>query len=61
MQAVGPTRAQTIFASQPLWSSMLSYAFLGETIGIQGVAGGCAFLFALFLATTVPQDKPAEA
>jgi drug/metabolite transporter (DMT)-like permease len=56
MQAVGPTRAQTIFASQPLWSSMLAYAFLGETVGVQGAVGGCAFLFALFLAATAPQE-----
>ena len=61
MQAIGPTRAQTIFASQSLWSAMLSYAFLGEIIGMQGFAGGMAFLGALFLAATTPQEeKPSE-
>ena len=57
MQAIGPTRAQTIFASQPLWSSMLAYAFLGETIGMQGALGGTAFLIALYLAITAPKDE----
>eukprot|EP00538_Stauroneis_constricta_P006801 CAMPEP_0119550460 /NCGR_PEP_ID=MMETSP1352-20130426/3962_1 /TAXON_ID=265584 /ORGANISM="Stauroneis constricta, Strain CCMP1120" /LENGTH=406 /DNA_ID=CAMNT_0007596303 /DNA_START=254 /DNA_END=1474 /DNA_ORIENTATION=+ len=62
MQAVGPTRAQTIFASQPLWSSALAYAFLGETIGLQGAFGGTAFLFALYLAITAPKEEaPKEA
>lgn len=57
MQAIGPTRAQTIFASQPLWSSILAYAFLGETIGVQGALGGSAFLFALYLAITAPREE----
>lgn len=52
MQAVGPTRAQTIFASQPLWASIMNYFFLGETMGPQGFAGGGSFLGALFLAAT---------
>ena len=60
MQAIGPTRAQTIFASQPLWSAMLSYAFLGEIIGMQGFAGGLAFLGALFLAATAPKEEPSD-
>jgi drug/metabolite transporter (DMT)-like permease len=51
-QAVGPTRCQTIYASQPLWAAGMSYAFLGETVGVQGMAGGLAFLAALFLAAT---------
>jgi drug/metabolite transporter (DMT)-like permease len=62
MQAVGPTRAQTIFASQPLWSAGLAYAFLGETVGLQGAVGGSFFLFALFLAATAPKESaPTEA
>jgi len=52
MQAVGPTRAQTIFASQPLWAALLNLAFLGETVGPQGIVGGGAFLGALYLAAT---------
>lgn len=52
MQAVGPTRAQTIFASQPLWAAGLNWAFLGSVLGIPGMAGGAAFVGALFLAAT---------
>jgi drug/metabolite transporter (DMT)-like permease len=51
-QAVGPTRCQTIYASQPLWAAGLSFVFLGETVGFQGLMGGTAFLSALFLAAT---------
>lgn len=56
-QAIGPTRCQTIYASQPLWAALMSFFFLGETIGIQGLVGGTAFLSALFLAATAePPD-----
>lgn len=51
-QAVGPTRCQTIYASQPLWAALMSFIFLGETIGLQGLVGGSAFSVALFLAAT---------
>lgn len=57
-QAVGPTRCQTIYASQPLWASIMSYGFLGETVGPQGLAGGAAFLAALFLAATSEAPDP---
>jgi drug/metabolite transporter (DMT)-like permease len=51
-QAVGPTRCQTIYASQPLWAALMSFFFLGETLGLQGLVGGTAFLAALFFAAT---------
>ena len=57
-QAVGPTRAQTLYASQPLWAAILSYFFLGETVGTQGVIGGAAFLTALGLAATAEPPDP---
>lgn len=53
-QAVGPARAQVLYASQPLWAALLSLAFLGETVGIEGLAGGALFLAAVFLAATAP-------
>jgi drug/metabolite transporter (DMT)-like permease len=56
-QAVGATRCQTIYASQPLWAAILSFLFLGETIGTQGLVGGTVFLVALFMAATAePPD-----
>ena len=55
-QAVGPTKAQTIYASQPMWAALLSFIFLGETVGIQGFIGGGAFVAALFLAATSEAD-----
>jgi drug/metabolite transporter (DMT)-like permease len=58
MQSVGPTRAQTIFASQPLWASGLNFVFLGEVVGLQGLAGGGAFLGALVLAATAKAPDP---
>jgi drug/metabolite transporter (DMT)-like permease len=57
-QAVGATRAQTIYASQPLWAAMLSCILLGETVGLQGMIGGSAFLAALFLAATAEAPEP---
>jgi drug/metabolite transporter (DMT)-like permease len=61
-QAVGPTRAQTLYASQPLWAAMMAFVFQGETVGVQGMVGGGAFLSALFLAATAEQapSSPAE-
>jgi drug/metabolite transporter (DMT)-like permease len=58
MQSVGPTRAQTVFASQPLWASIMNYVFIGEIMGTQGFLGGGAFLGALFLAATADAPKP---
>lgn len=55
-QIVGPTKCQTIYASQPLWAAILSYVFLGETLGIDGLVGGTAFLFALTLAATTSTE-----
>mmetsp|Transcript_23622 Transcript_23622/g.48889 ORF Transcript_23622/g.48889 Transcript_23622/m.48889 type:complete len:323 (-) Transcript_23622:135-1103(-) len=57
-QAVGPTRAQTLYASQPLWAAIISFVFLGETVGQQGLVGGAAFLSALFLAATAEPPDP---
>lgn len=57
-QAVGPTRAQTLYASQPLWAAIISFVFLGETVGHQGLIGGAAFLSALLLAATAEPPEP---
>lgn len=57
-QAIGPTRSQTIYASQPLWASSMSFFFLGETVGVVGLVGGSAFLSALFLAATAEAPDP---
>ena len=51
-QIVGPTKCQTIYASQPLWAAALSFVFLGERLGLSGMVGGTAFLVALALAAT---------
>jgi drug/metabolite transporter (DMT)-like permease len=51
-QIVGPTKCQTIYASQPLWAAILSFVFLGERLGLSGVVGGTSFLVALALAAT---------
>ena len=57
-QAVGPTRCQTIYASQPLWAAIMGFVVFGETIGWQGLVGGSAFLTALFLAATTEAPDP---
>ena len=57
-QAIGPARAQVLYASQPLWAALLSLVFLGETVGAEGVAGGAAFLAAVFIAASAPEPDP---
>ncbi|CAB9522146.1 EamA-like transporter family [Seminavis robusta] len=60
--AIGATTAQVVYATQPLISAMLSYAFLHETIGAPGVVGGAMFLGAVFLAGNpepdIAEEKP---
>ena len=57
-QAVGPARAQILYASQPLWASLMSFFLLGEQFGTQGLIGGSAFLGAMFLAATAETPDP---
>ena len=57
-QAVGPARAQVVYASQPLWAAILSLIFLGETVGVEGCVGGALFIAACFLAATAPEPDP---
>jgi drug/metabolite transporter (DMT)-like permease len=57
-QAVGPARAQILYASQPLWACVLSVACLGETVGTLGLVGAVAFLSAMMLAATAPVPDP---
>ena len=57
-QAVGPARAQILYASQPLWAAIMSFFLLGEACGIEGVTGGILFLCAMFLAATADNPDP---
>ena len=57
-QAVGPARAQIVYASQPLWAAMMSMVVLGETVGDQGMLGGAAFLGAMLVAATAEAPNP---
>ena len=57
-QAIGPARAQVIYASGPLWAALISLFALGEVVGPQGMVGGAAFLAAVFLAATADAPDP---
>ena len=57
-QAVGATRAQVIYASQPLWAALISLCLLGETLGREGLYGGLFFLIAIFLAASAKVPEP---
>mmetsp|Transcript_39167 Transcript_39167/g.68789 ORF Transcript_39167/g.68789 Transcript_39167/m.68789 type:complete len:449 (-) Transcript_39167:43-1389(-) len=57
-QAVGPARAQILYASQPLWAAVMSFFLLGEQFGTEGYIGGSAFLGAMFLAATAEMPDP---
>lgn len=54
-QAIGPARAQVIYASQPLWATGIAFLVLHETVGPEGAVGGVLFLGAMFLAATAPE------
>ena len=57
-QAVGPARAQILYASQPLWASIMGFVILNEQFGLEGFIGGAAFLGAMFLAATADMPNP---
>jgi drug/metabolite transporter (DMT)-like permease len=57
-QAVGPARAQILYASQPLWAAIMSFFLLREACGIEGITGGILFLCAMFLAATADNPDP---
>ena len=57
-QAVGPARAQILYASQPLWASIMGFFLLNEQFGYEGILGGTAFLSAMFLAATSEVPDP---
>ena len=57
-QAVGPARAQILYASQPLWASILGFVILNEQFGLEGFIGGALFLGAMFLAATADMPNP---
>uniref|UniRef100_A0A7S3V8P1 EamA domain-containing protein n=1 Tax=Chaetoceros debilis TaxID=122233 RepID=A0A7S3V8P1_9STRA len=57
-QAVGASRAQVVYASQPLWASLLSWIMLKETLGQDGMIGGSLFLVAIAIAATAESPDP---
>lgn len=57
-QAVGPARAQILYASQPLWAAIMSFFILQEAFGLEGIIGGGAFLAAMALAATAEMPDP---
>lgn len=57
-QAVGATRAQVIYASQPLWAALISLCLLGETLDQRGFIGGTLFLSAMFIASKTELPDP---
>lgn len=57
-QTVGASRAQVLYASQPLWAAILSFSLLGETLNNQGFMGASLFLIAIFFAATAESPDP---
>jgi len=57
-QTIGASRAQVVYASQPLWASIMSFFLLGETLGESGLVGGFLFLSAIFLAASADSPDP---
>jgi len=44
---VPPTAANLLYSSQPIWAALFASTFLGETLGVQTVAGSCILLGAI--------------
>lgn len=57
-QTVGASRAQVVYASQPLWAAGLSFVLLHETLGQNGIIGGTLFLVAIFLSASAETPDP---
>eukprot|EP00979_Chaetoceros_neogracilis_P003714 scaffold656_cov271-Chaetoceros_neogracile.AAC.24 len=57
-QTIGASRAQILYASQPLWASFISFFMLNEVLGEKGLAGGFLFLVAIFFAATAESPDP---
>jgi drug/metabolite transporter (DMT)-like permease len=53
---VGPSRAQLIYSTNPLWNSLIATFSLGETIRTTGIAGAGLFLSALAIAAITPPE-----
>ncbi|CAM9509348.1 unnamed protein product [Chrysoparadoxa australica] len=60
-EVVGPSRAQLIYATNPMWNALIAVAFLGEQVGGLGYAGATSFFAALTIAATSPPEAAAPA
>ena len=56
-RTVPPTAANLLYSSQPIWAALFASTFLGETLGVQTVAGSCILLGAILYSLYDP--KPA--
>mmetsp|Transcript_25010 Transcript_25010/g.32299 ORF Transcript_25010/g.32299 Transcript_25010/m.32299 type:complete len:377 (-) Transcript_25010:213-1343(-) len=54
---VGAARAQIIYAMAPLLTSLISWPFLGEKLGVIGIFGATIFMCALIVALKNPPDQ----
>lgn len=66
VQSIGPSRATSLQITNPLWAGLISWVFLGETLGVTAIGFVLAVVVGLYLTTrvrrapaTVPAGDPA--
>ncbi|CAM9820562.1 unnamed protein product, partial [Phaeothamnion confervicola] len=55
-EAVGPSRAQLIYATNPMWNMVISCVALREQVDVYGYLGATLFIGALTIAATTPPE-----
>jgi drug/metabolite transporter (DMT)-like permease len=54
---LGPSKASTIMVSNPLFTFLISWLFLGETLSLLELAGVIIVLLGLFIVSYAPQNR----
>lgn len=57
---VNPSDANLIYTFQPVWTSLIAFFLLGETLGPSGFVGGALIGLAVVLVTTSDQEASSE-
>lgn len=61
VHSIGPSRATSLQITNPVWAGLISWVFLGETLGPAAVAFVLAVIVGLWLTTRVRRPSPVTA
>jgi drug/metabolite transporter (DMT)-like permease len=57
---LGPAKASTFMVSNPLFTFLISWLFLGETLSLLELAGAVVVLIGLFIVSYIPPNRTAS-